>query len=155
MKNVLVIARNEFLLLARNPIVLVFGIVILAYAIINTAGSSTDLQRFSSNHADSLLVGVFGLLWILSLLFAFLSMCIGVISIADEKSKGSLRVLLAKPVYRRDVIIGKFIGISTFLFLLIILTVTLFVSLMIAVYSGPESSVEFVLRMASFAILLF
>lgn len=155
MKNMLAVAENEFLLLARNPIVIVFGIVMLAFAIVNAAGSSVNLQGLSSNHTDALLTGVFGFLWIFSLLFAFLSMCIGIMSVADEKSKGSLRVLLAKPLYRRDVITGKFLGISIFIFILIILTLTLFISLMIIVYSGPEYPIELVLRAASFAVLLF
>ena len=87
--------------------------------------------------------------------FAFLSMCIGITSIADERSKGSFRVLFTKPVYRRDVVAGKFIGISVFMFLLIMLTMALFVSLMIVTYAGPESVIDFMLRIFLFAVLLF
>lgn len=156
MKNVLTIAENEFSILARNPIVILFNVLMFSIAIINAAGfSSMVSSAHSSDHTGYLMMGISNFFWNFSALFAFLAMSIGITSIADERSKGSFRVLFGKPLYRRDVITGKFVGISLFMFLLIAFTLALFVSLMIALYTGPESIIDLTLRMLMFAILLF
>jgi ABC-2 type transport system permease protein len=156
MKNVLTIAENEFSMLARNPIVIIFGILMLVMAIINAAGfSSIVSDTNSSDHTGNLMAGISNFFWNFSALFAFLAMCIGITSVADERSKGSLRVLFGKPLYRRDVITGKFVGINLFMFLLIAFTLAIFISLMITLYAGPESIIDLSLRMLMFAVLLF
>ena len=38
MKNMLIVAGNEFSTIARNPIVILFGALMLAFALINAVG---------------------------------------------------------------------------------------------------------------------
>jgi ABC-2 type transport system permease protein len=82
-------------------------------------------------------------------------MCIGITSMVKERSSGSLRVLTAKPLYRRDIIIGKFLGLSLFLLILMVLTEAIFVSLLIMVNGEPDSLLDLLLRLSSFIILMF
>lgn len=156
MKEVLSIAQNEISVIMKTPVVFIFGVIILILAFINAGGSSAilpDIKFLSSNEAF-FYIGFGNFYWILSMLFAFFSMSIGIISIANERSNGSLRILISKPLYRRDIILGKLLGISTLLFLLIIFTLTLFVFLMVVFlgYSVPISDI--LLRGGTYAIVL-
>lgn len=157
MKPVYTIAGNEFSRVMKSPIVIAFAVLMLFIALLNAGGNSALLPRFEqfmSHDEVFFYIGLGNSLWTLSTFFSFLAMCISIIAIADEKT-GSLKVLVSKPLYRRDVIIGKFLGVSTILLLLILLTVSLFISLTMIVFSGPASFTEIVLRAGSFAILLF
>ena len=157
MKPVYIIAGNEFARIIKNPIVIAFAVLMLIFAIIKAGGYSALLPRYEAFMSlDEIFfdVGLGNLLWVLSTFFSFLAMCISIIAVAEEQN-GSLKTLVSKPLYRRDVIIGKFLGISTILFLLILLTVCLYVSLTMIVYSGPTSFTELLLRAGSFVILLF
>jgi ABC-2 type transport system permease protein len=152
--DVLKVAEHEFSILARSPIVLLFSVLIVIIAIINAAGYSSMVSS-NSYGSGVLMNGVSNFFDNVSTFLAFLTMCIGILSVADERWKGSFRVLFTKPLYRRDAITGKFIGISALLFLTIAFTLTLFVSLMMAVYIGQESITDLALRMLSFAFLMF
>lgn len=155
MNGLLAVAGNELSMLARNPVVMLFGALMLVVGLINTAGYSKIVSADYLDHSGDLMMGVSNFFWNFSMFFAFLTMCVGILSVADERSRGSLGVLFAKPLYRRDVITGKFVGIIVFLFLLIASTLALFVSLMMLVYAGQVSIVDVALRMLLFAVLLF
>lgn len=163
MKSVLIIAEKEFSSIMKSPIVVVICAILLIMALISAAGCSVELPRIHFlDHTGAFYLGVQNFFWIISLffafltfLFAFLTMCVGITSIADERSNGSLRVLLSKPLYRRHVIVGKFLGISAFLLICIVLMITLFVSLTLVAYGAPASISDLALRMGAFAMLLF
>jgi ABC-2 type transport system permease protein len=152
------IAENEFSLVARNPLVLVFVGFMALFAIINMLGVSSipsggNYDFYTQDERFYATVECF--FYLMSMLFAFFSTCVGVVAVSDERWRGSLRVLFTKPLYRRDVIIGKFLGISAFVYVLIVVTLTVFVSLMITVEGGPSSLVWLVVKLWSFTVLLF
>lgn len=155
-RAMLLVAENEITLLYKSPIVIIFSLLMLIFALTNAAGSSVVLQKFSFlSHDDAFFyVGIGNFFWDLSMLFSFLAMCIGIISFTSEQN-GAFRVLLTKPLYRRDVMGGKFIGILSFLLVMVVLTVVLFISLVMIVYGGPGSLTELLLRTGSFILLLF
>jgi ABC-2 type transport system permease protein len=155
-KPVLAVAENEFSIIARSPITLLFYILIVIWAIVQMAGCTNSYAHifdtydeffyqtaFSNNH------------YYMAVVFAFLSMCLGVVSITDGRSDGSLKVLMTKPLYRRDIIFGKFIGISAFILLLIALTLAIFTSTAILINGGPSSFTDLFFRAGAFAIVLF
>lgn len=157
MRPIFTVAKNEFSMVVRNPITcLVCGFIII-YLTVNIVGSTVIVPQFASSysHNDAFYINISNSFWLLTTFFAFLSMCIGIITIAKERSSGSLRVLTAKPLYRRDIITGKFLGLSLFLLLLMILTEIVFISLIIIVLGSPDSLLELVLRLSSFIVLLF
>lgn len=161
MSTVFSVARNELRLVSGNRITMVFIGLIVAWAIVNTLGYSGTWEKIQQHpdvvsHMETFYtLGVSNFFYKLSMLFAFLSMCLGVISIADERSGGSLRVLTSKPLYRRDVIIGKFLGISLFLLLLMVLAAVLFVVPLMVFYETPDSFTDFLLRMSSITFITF
>ena len=152
----LCIASCEFSKLCMSPIVIVFVMLMIILSLTNAAGCSVVLPRFSFMSHDEafFFVGLGNFLWNFSSLFSFLSVCITIVSFSDEK-KGAFRVLLTKPVYRRNGIGGKLFGILSFLFLMMAFTVSIFVSLIMVVYGGPGSLSELFLRSGSFVLLLF
>jgi ABC-2 type transport system permease protein len=87
--------------------------------------------------------------------FILFTVCIGVLTIADERSSGTLSVIITKPIYRRDVVLGKFIGISMILLGMIILTFMFLVSMLIAVNGDPGSITEVTIRTSLLIFLLF
>lgn len=159
MKAAFEVAKNEFSLVARNRIIVVFVVLVLVWAIVNTLGYSRTWDKLQQNPLKGqdpfYFLGIGSFFYNLSMLFAFMSMCIGIISIADERSRGSLRILTTKPLYRRDIITGKFLGISLFMLLLMLLGYMLFVLPLMVFYGGPISFSDFLLRLVSVIILTF
>ena len=66
----------------------------------------------------------------------FLAPVLAMRSIAEERRSGSLDVLLAGPVSRTSVVIGKFVGI--FAVYLVILATTLSAPLLMAIWGNPD-----------------
>lgn len=160
MDQILRVAENEFTVMARNQIIPVFSVILLAICIFNAIGCYVHLPKLVTDMQSPLYVfmytGIQGNLVITAILFYILSMCLGIFSIADERSKGTLRVLNCKPLYRADVIIGKFAGSCGFLLLTIVLTLSLMVSLTLIMYQAPMSALsEVVPRIVSYMLLLF
>lgn len=156
LRAMLLVAENEITLLSKSPIVMIFCALMLIFALTNAAGSSVVLQNFSYlNHDDDFFyIGIGNFFWDLSMLFSFLAICIGIVSFTNEQ-RGAFRVVLTKPLYRRDLIGGKFIGIFSFLLVIVVLAVVLFISLVMIVFGGPDSLMELLLRTGSFILLMF
>lgn len=151
------IAGHEFSMICRNPIVIVFTVILAVLAIINATGGQLNLSMsnsFDDMRLAAFLIGMGGTFDILSIMFAFLAMCLGVISISSERYNGALRVLIAKPVYRKDIFIGKYVGILAFLFLLTLVAMTLFISLMFITFGVPESVSDLLVRAFSIVVLM-
>lgn len=142
---VLRIAEKEFSDLVRSPLVVIVFVILCALMVINGAGCPVVLPMVS---------GLGNTYYTTSLYFTFASMCLGVMSIAGERSNGAMRALLSKPVYRRDVVAGKFLGMSALLLAMIIPVMLLDVSSIMVAYGGPVSLVDVVARMGSYAIVL-
>ncbi|AFC99895.1 hypothetical protein Mtc_1139 [Methanocella conradii HZ254] len=155
MKAIFLVAKNEFNRIVRNPIAVVFGVLILVFATVYAMGCSASLPSIHFEEHDFIFfyMGIGNFYWMLSVFFAFFSMCVGIVSVADEQSSNSFRVLFAKPLYRRDIIIGKFLGIGTFLLIALALAIALISSLVILVYGGPESVSELVWRLGAFTFV--
>lgn len=161
MKAMFEVARNEFALVSRSKIALVFVGLVIIWAIVNTMGYSGTWEKIQQHpdvvsHMETFYtLGVGNFFYDLSMIFAFLSMCIGIITIADERSNGSLRVLTIKPLYRRDIIIGKFLGISVFMLLLMVFVTIIFIVPLMIFYETPGSLTDFLLRMSSITFITF
>jgi len=141
MKQILLVAENEFTMIAKNPIVIIFAGFIFMLALVSIAEYSLmgNTIVYSYDHDTSFYIVIGNLFYYFSLIFAFLAMCVGVMSVAEERSSGSLRLLFTKPLYRRDIILGKFLGICAFLVLSITFTVILFVTMEMIFFGGPNS----------------
>mgnify|MGYP005831913581 CR=1 FL=1 len=148
---IFLIAENEFSRILRNPLVIVVSIVMFLLMVINAAGCSVLLPDLIGHGFETaFLVGIGNVFYVTSLFFTFLSMCLGIVSLANDRATRSLGLLLSKPVYRRDVLIGKFAGINTVLLVLIAFVFLINVSSLIIAYRGPEDMMDTFLRLISY-----
>jgi ABC-type transport system involved in multi-copper enzyme maturation permease subunit len=147
------IAANELSRLVRQPVIIVIAFVLFALIAINGITNATTLQGYGKD--DRFLWGISSIFYFTSIYLTILSMFIGVMSIAEDRSSGSLRILLTKPLYRRDVLAGKLIGMMALLMLIAVCCV-LFGAATIMIFSGgPTSTADVILRISTYIILLF
>ena len=90
-----------------------------------------------------------------SLFCAVISLFVGLMSIANERNNGSLNILLSKPLFRVDLLIGKFCGVNSFLFVFIGFNILLSSLLIMIFFRAPLSTGEFLLRMGAYVTMLF
>lgn len=154
MNALLVVAKNEFSMVAGNPLTILFMGIMVVLAVVNALGA-IGVSAWSGNVAGDIVEYLWNVNSIVGGFFFLLTLCLGVISIADERSKGTLGVILTKPLYRRDVVLGKLTGIALFLLLLITVTIMLFTSALIMVMGNPGSIAELVAKVGFFILLLF
>lgn len=157
MSSVFRIARNEFSLIVRNPIVYLFGVLMLVLACTAAMEASTVVPRVGNldRAGTIILYGAGNPFFLTSMLMMFVATCIGVMSVANDRSRGTLRVLVTKPLYRRDVVLGKVLGTGAVLFLLAMLSEAFIVSLLLVFVGDPGSLGELIIRTGTFAVLLF
>lgn len=163
---ILGIAKNEFSRCVGHPLVILMTVFLVIFTLIVVGGQYVYVKQnpwimgqmgptgiitvnilFLNNYTYSSY-------WV-SLILAFLSMCIGIVSIAGERSNGSLRVLLTKPVYRRDIIVGKFVGINSLMLLIIVFISSICMAASLVAFGMPTAFLEDIIRILSCVILLF
>jgi len=138
MNPIFIIVKQQFSDIIREPLVIFIILVLVVLSIINGL-ASTDLLHYadeslSDGNDHFLSIGLSNTLYHTSILLSILSMFIGILTVAEERISGSIGVLLTKPLYRRDVISGKFAGLSLFLFFITVLIVVLCVCSIMVFY---------------------
>jgi ABC-2 type transport system permease protein len=150
------LAANEFRRQIGQPVTIVIFCLLVLLAVINGLGSIKVLPTFETWKSGDVFIGV-GLsqeFFNISQYCSVAALILGLISIAGDR-KRVLGVLLTKPLRKRDVMAGKFIGLSMFLLLLITVTYLL-VSVMITLaFRGPASTEDFALRLGALILALF
>jgi ABC-2 type transport system permease protein len=157
--QILKISLNELLQTMFSPITATILVFFLIFSIINVANFYSFVSISNSvgvplDYQKTFVDAVQNLTYILTSIIMFLSINLTIVSFGDERSKGTLTILSAKPVYRRDIISGKYLGINAFLVLLIIFIISIFVSLMIMFFGTPESVMDIFFRLVLQSILL-
>ncbi len=157
--TVILIARNEFANVIRNPVTYVMLSVIAILMLVNISGGPAVYDRafrFGGMSVDSSFLAVLSnFMSTVLMLFVFLTMCLGLLSLSKERTNGSLRILLMKPVYRRDVIIGKYVGIGSSLFLIISIVIVIEFALLMAGIRPAGQLSDISLRVAAYVVIFF
>jgi len=149
------IAENEFKRIINHPIVLIITFILFIYSIINGIGSYYLLPQLSHlNLGDLFLIGFRNNISDITLILSFLSLCIGVVLISEDRSTGRLRILMTKPVYLKEIIVGKFIGLNLSIFIISMLA-TIFNVFMLAMIYRPFQSYDTLIRILIIALLLY
>lgn len=142
------IAKKEFFKVVLHPIVILLVCIALAFIYFNSAGGFIMLDRLQAinQNNDQFIQGYAQIFAPMIGIFAIIAGFLGVMSISEERSSGSFNVLLTKPIFRRDVILGKMLGLSIFMFLFI-LTIELLTGLLLVYYfREPWSIPDFLWR---------
>jgi ABC-type transport system involved in multi-copper enzyme maturation permease subunit len=107
-KTIFTIAKKEYMDNLRNKWILaltiIFIILTLVMSFVHGGGELTGVE-----------VTVLGLISISTLLVPIIAIMLGYAAISGEAETGSLSVVLAHPVKRFDVLIGKYIGLGSVL----------------------------------------
>ncbi|OPY30798.1 MAG: ABC-2 family transporter protein [Methanocella sp. PtaU1.Bin125] len=152
------IAKNEFSRCIGNPIVITATAFLCISTLIFVAGQYAYVQNSHAEPVDSnvlFLNNITGSAYFISMALSFVSLCIGIVALAGERYRGSMRVLLTKPLYRRDIILGKFIGINFLMLLLVIFVISICIAFNIAAFGLPSAFSDDILRTVTLTILLF
>ncbi|MDI6898052.1 ABC transporter permease [Methanocella conradii] len=150
------VARLEFYRAFYNPLIVVVVFYLLFIAFVNGVGSRYFFQYFEGEAFDVVTrVGLDNVFYIISIVCTIAAMLLGVTSIVGDRSDNIFKVVLTKPLYIRDVIIGKFLGICAFILTLAFTTLATCSIMEMLFYGLPGSMGEFMLRFGSLVLLLF
>jgi Cu-processing system permease protein len=143
-RKVLAITRKEFMDNVRNRWVLALSLIFLALTVVfsyfggATSGGAVEFQGFRDTVA--------AMSTIAAMLLPIIAIMLGYGSVISERENGSLGVVLGCPVSRKDVIIGKFLGLG------LVMLVTIFLGfgtsgLAVGAMAGFAGALEYLLFM--------
>lgn len=112
-KAIYTIAKKEFLDNIRNKWIIVISIIFIILTVASSylAGGQAGGEEVFGGMEDTVVT----LLSISVLLIPLITIMLGFSTIAGEAEKGALSVVLAYPVKRVDVLLGKFLGLGSVL----------------------------------------
>jgi Cu-processing system permease protein len=106
------IAKKEFLDNWRNKWIIAMAAIFLVLTlVISYAGSSLGGGSGWQDIDDT----IAGMMSIVTFLIPIIGLMLGYAAIVGEKESGSLQLLLSYPVHRYEVLVGKFLGLSSVL----------------------------------------
>lgn len=150
------VAANEFRRQIVHPVTIAIFCLLVALAVANCLGSIRALPTFEAHMTGDVFISV-GLsqeFFSISQYCSVAALILGLLSVAEDRRR-VLHVLLTKPVLKRDVVAGKFLGLSAFMLLLITITYLLVSLLITLAFRGPLSPVDFLLRLSGLILALF
>lgn len=152
---VLLIAKNELARVLRNPIIIIIGLILFAVTFINAAGDYDNLIGIAGRRGcDGLIFGYGQIYFITNFICGIMAAFLGMMAISEDRFKGSFNVLLSKPIYRRDFILGKYLGLSGFIVLFLTLEMIANFIMLLYFYGEPYSLSEVIIRISSYILVL-
>ncbi|MEM1513680.1 MAG: ABC transporter permease subunit [Candidatus Thermoplasmatota archaeon] len=104
MNKILAIAKKEFMDNWRNKWIIAISAIFLILTLVISYFTKGEWQNLSATIAS--------MMSFVEILIPILGLMLGYATIAGEKERGSLAILLSYPVKRWEVLIGKFLGLS-------------------------------------------
>jgi ABC-2 type transport system permease protein len=122
---------------------------------INAAGDSNTLISIAAfNQLDGLIFGYGQIFFYTNFICGIMAAFLGMMAISGDRFTGSFNVLLAKPVYRRDIIIGKYMGLTGFILFFLTLDMIAYFLMLLFFYGEPLSMSEAVVRVSTYIFVL-
>ena len=136
------VAKKEFLDNVRNRWVILLTIIFILIIIVFSflAGGQTGEESVLGGMEQT----VVGLLTINSFIIPIIAIILGFSTISGEAESGSLSVVLSYPISRLEVLIGKFLGLSSVLIFSILLGYGIG-GVIIAATTGTESGASYLM----------
>jgi ABC-type transport system involved in multi-copper enzyme maturation permease subunit len=141
-KSIYTVAKKEFLDNVRNRWIILLTIIFILIIIVFSflAGGQTGEESVLGGMEQT----VMGLLTINSFLIPIIAIILGFSTISGEAESGSLSVVLSYPITRLEVLIGKFLGLTSVLVFSILLGYGIG-GVVIAATSGTESGAAYLM----------
>jgi ABC-2 type transport system permease protein len=146
------VAGNEFARVFFHLLTPAIVLLLLFLAILYGAGGTmANVEEGSSDY---------GLYYNIGQTFMFTSVYgvviaafIGVMSIAEERRSHSLNTILSKPVYRRELIIGKFVGLNCYMLAVIAFSLLIAGLSLSLLYFTPSDPLDFIAKIAIYVLI--
>ncbi|MBU4077547.1 MAG: ABC transporter permease [Euryarchaeota archaeon] len=140
-KNSIAIAQKEFADNIFSPVFLVllitFTLIIFSFSYMN----GLEAGRFTKG-STLLMAGFSGVAMIIGFFSPLIGIALGFDAIVREQKSGSLNVLLTHPVFRDNIIIGKFLGAMITLALVLGISTVVSISSLLLLLGGTVSGIE-------------
>ena len=149
------IGKNEFIRIISNPLIVVVISITIILLFLNGAGNIKDFRNLDTVPGeDAFMHGFRGSWYYTSMICMIMAAFLGATSITNERWNSSLSLLLTKPLYRKDYLLGKSLGLSVFM-LLFITIILLLTSLFVTIYfRAPLSISDFTWRLITYIVIL-
>lgn len=148
------IAKNEFARVLAHSLTPLLVLLLAFFAVLNGIGGTSNLG--TDAHTETGLYYSIGQNFMYSALYCgIVAVFIGVTSIAEERRNNAINILLAKPLYRRDLIAGKVVGLNAYMLCVIMFGMTLAAVVLSIFYQQPGDPMNFLSRLAAYILLLF
>ncbi len=146
-----IIAGNELRRVVFDPLSILVFVFVLFLVLLNAMGASGSSLEGGRLSVTSLGYVFYHLMQYCAAVAVFA----GALSLANERSRHSLPVLLTKPLYRRDVVLGKFLGLNIFLLAFVSAVYLAYALFLFIIVGTPASWDDFALRLVSIDLVLF
>ncbi len=151
---IFLIAKNELYRTIGHPLVILIGMIVLFLAFTYGYGNTLTFESAYRDGKDGFLLcycqNEYSILLICSIMSAFL----GVLSMAQDRWSHSINLLLAKPLYRRDIVLGKFIGLIVYIFIFVTIALAFSTLMFVLFFRAPLSYIELSYRLVSYIFIL-
>ncbi|CAJ35143.1 ABC transporter permease [Methanocella arvoryzae] len=146
------VAKNEFARVYYHPLTPVIILLLTFLAILNGAGGTA--ATIGGGHTEKGLYYCLGQTFMFTAVYcSVVAVFVGVISIAEERRNHSLNVLLSKPLYRQDLIVGKLLGLNVYMLFVIVYSLLLAAVALSLLYKMPADPADFLSRIAIYALI--
>ncbi|CAJ36187.1 ABC transporter permease [Methanocella arvoryzae] len=153
--NVLInIALNEFARVFYHPMTPVIVLLLSFLAVLNGAGGTA--ANFIGGPDEAGLYYCIGQTFMFTSIYGVVvAVFIGVMSVAEERRNHSLNIVLSKPVYRRDLLAGKFLGLNCYMLAIIVYSMLLAGLVLSLFYFTPTNPLDFLAKIVIYVIIAF
>lgn len=154
MSNVLKIAKKELADLLGNIIVPIVIFVYLIIILSSAYGIKDQVSGGIGNEDQFVVIVLSSLYWDLKTYGGILALIIGFYSLSSEKVGSALSTIVAKPVYRDNIINGKLIGCTLFITCIFLLATALYLASLLIIVGPPFGKILAVFLEKSLVIVV-
>lgn len=151
------IAANEVRQFVSNPLVIIVSCILLGLAVLNGIGTADTLRTFEGDSRGDVFLntGLSQLIYSSTFFCTIVAVSLGAMSMTQNRLQRYIGVLLTKPLYRRDVVAGKFIGLNILVFAMVAANQIIYSLIITVCFRPPLSLEDFALRLTTYILLLF
>jgi hypothetical protein len=149
------LAVHELLRLLSNPLAILVFCLLMTLVAVNGADSIVTLPVAETMFQGDVFLkfGITQELPGISLYCSVAALVFGVLSIAGDRGR-ALGILMTKPVSLQEIAAGKFLGIASFMLLLVALTYAIMCITLTLAFRGPLSTADFLPRIIVIVLAL-
>jgi ABC-2 type transport system permease protein len=149
---VYLVAKNELYRAIIHPVNLLLLCIMVIMIYVNMADYTTMPKNTTDPYlgGDAFLLAYKNVFWSTSYLMVIFAGFYGLMSISEERFKNVIDILIMKPLFRRDIILGKIIGLSCLSFMFSSLILSLTFVMLTNFFRPPLQIDDFLIRIITY-----